>query len=48
MLECLRKFVLFASCKKCKFFIIEVEYLSFIITTAGVTIDKSRVAIINK
>jgi len=48
MLERLRKFALFASCKKCKFFIIEVEYLSFIIITTGVTIDRSKVATIDK
>ena len=48
VLERLWKFALFASCKKCKFFTTEVEYLSFIVTTAGVTIDKSKVAIIDK
>jgi len=48
MLERLWKFALFASRKKCKFFITEVKYISFIVTTVGVIIDRSRVAIINK
>jgi len=48
VLERLRKFALFASYKKCEFFTTEVEYLSFIVTTARVIIDRSRVATIDK
>jgi hypothetical protein len=46
VLERLRKHALFASRKKCKFFIDLVEFLGFIVSAAGVSIDISRVEVI--
>ena len=43
MLERLRRFSLYASLKKCEFFIIEVEFLKFMIFIDGVAINKRRV-----
>ena len=43
VLERLRKFRLFVSLKKCEFFTTEVEFLGFVVSTTGVTMDKSRV-----
>jgi hypothetical protein len=40
----LRKFALYASLKKCFFFQQEVEFLGYIVSTAGVSIDPSRIA----
>ena len=46
VLERLRKFALYTSWKKCKFFIDEVAFLGYTIGSAGVSIDRSRVAIV--
>jgi hypothetical protein len=42
----LRKFGLYASRKKCDFFVTEVEILGYIVSTAGVSMDARRVATI--
>ena len=44
VLERLRRFALYANRKKCDFFTQEVEFLGFIVSTAGVAMDPSRVA----
>ena len=44
----LRRASLFVNPKKCCFFTTEVEFLGFIISTAGVTMDSSRVATIQE
>jgi len=46
ILERLRKFKLYASLKKCEFFIIKVNFLKFIIFTESVSINSSRINII--
>ncbi len=46
ILERLRKFKLYASLKKCKFFITKVNFLEFIIFTKNVLINSSRIDII--
>ena len=46
VLKRLRKYALYASLKKCEFFIEEVEFLGFIIGVVGVSIDKRRVEIV--
>jgi hypothetical protein len=43
VLERLRKYALFTSRKKYKFFIDSVEFLGFIVSAVGVSIDISRV-----
>ena len=43
VLERLRKYALFVSRKKCEFYIKTVEFLGFIVSTEGVSIDRSRV-----
>ena len=43
VLERLRQFRLFANPKKYKFFTTEVEFLGFIISIKGVTIDPRRI-----
>lgn len=48
VLERLRKFALYASKKKCEFFIQEVEFLGFIVSTAGVSMDSRRVAAVEE
>jgi hypothetical protein len=48
VLERLRKFALYASFKKCKFFTNTIEFLSYTISIVGVSIDKSRVAIVEE
>jgi hypothetical protein len=48
VLERLRKFALYASFKKYKFFIDTIEFLSYTISIVGVSIDKSRVAIVEE
>jgi hypothetical protein len=42
----LYKFGLYTSRKKCDFFVTEVEFLSYIVSTVGVSIDTRRVATI--
>ena len=39
----LRRFRLYANPKKCEFFTTQVEFLGFIVSTSGVTMDQSRV-----
>jgi len=46
ILERLRKFKLYASLKKCKFFIIKVNFLKFVIFTKNISMNSSRVNII--
>ncbi len=46
ILEKLRKFKLYASLKKCKFFITKVNFLEFIIFTESVSMNLSRIDII--
>ena len=43
VLERLRKFALFSNQKKYFFFTEEVEYLGYIVSRVGVSIDRSRV-----
>lgn len=42
----LRKFALYSSLKKCEFFTTEVEFLSFIVSTASVSMDPRRVDVV--
>ncbi len=46
ILKRLRKFKLYASLKKCKFFIIKVNFLKFVIFTESVLMNSSKVNII--
>jgi hypothetical protein len=48
VLERLRKFALYASFKKCKFFTDTMEFLSYTVSVVGVSIDKSRIAIVEE
>lgn len=48
VLERLRRFSLYASLKKCEFFTTEVEFLGFIVSTSGVSMDKRRVETIRE
>jgi hypothetical protein len=48
VLERLRKFALYASFKKCKFFTNTMEFLSYTISIVGVLIDKSRITIVEE
>jgi hypothetical protein len=48
VLERLRKFALYASFKKYKFFTDTVEFLSYTVSVAGVSMDKSRVATVEE
>ena len=48
MLTRLRKFALYASRKKCEFFTMEVEFLGYIVSTVGVSIDSRRVATVKE
>jgi hypothetical protein len=48
VLERLRKFALYVSFKKYKFFTNTIEFLSYTISVIGVLIDKSRVAIVEE
>ena len=48
VLERLRKYALYASRKKCRFFTNETKYLGYVINGAGVAIDRSRVATIEE
>jgi len=46
ILERLRKFKLYASLKKCEFFIIKVNFLKFIIFIKNVSMNSSKINII--
>lgn len=48
VLERLRKFALYANRKKCHFFTKEVEFLGYIVSTAGVSMDPRRVATVEE
>ena len=48
VLERLRRFSLYVSLKKCEFFTTEVEFLGFVVSTEGVTMDKRRVEAIQE
>jgi hypothetical protein len=48
VLERLRKFALYTSFKKCKFFTDTIEFLSYTISIIGVLIDKSRITIVEE
>jgi hypothetical protein len=48
VLERLRKSALYTSFKKCKFFTNTVEFLSYTISIIGVSMDKSRIAIVEE
>jgi hypothetical protein len=48
VLERLRKFTLYTSFKKYKFFTNTVEFLSYTMSIVGVLIDKSRIAIVEE
>jgi hypothetical protein len=43
VLDRLRKYALFVSRKKCKFFTDSIEFLGFIVSSVGVSIDPRRV-----
>jgi len=46
ILERLRKFKLYASLKKCEFFIIKVNFLEFVVFTESISMNLSRINII--
>jgi len=46
ILERLRKFKLYASLKKCEFFITKVNFLEFVVFTESVLMNSSRIDII--
>jgi hypothetical protein len=46
VLKRLRKFALYASFKKYKFFTDTMEFLSYTISVVGISIDKSRISIV--
>lgn len=48
VLERLRKHALYASQKKCEFFVDKVEFLGFIVSNVGVSMDPRRVATIEE
>jgi hypothetical protein len=48
VLERLRKFALYISFKKYKFFTNTIEFLSYTVSVAGVSIDKSRITIVEE
>ena len=48
VLERLRRFSLYASLKKCEFFITEVEFLDFMVSINGVAMNKRRMKAIQK
>jgi hypothetical protein len=48
VLKRLRKFALYTSFKKCKFFTNTVEFLSYTVSVIGVSMDKSRIAIVKE
>jgi hypothetical protein len=48
VLKRLRKFALYTSFKKCKFFTDTIEFLSYTVSIAGVSIDKSRISTVEE
>lgn len=48
VLERLRRYELYANLKKCEFFTTKVDFLGYVVSTAGVSIDRSRVSTITK
>ena len=46
VLRRLREYKLYANLKKCEFLVDKVEFLGFIISTSGVSMDPSRVSAI--
>ena len=40
----LRRFALYVNRKKCDFFLTEIKFLGYVVSTVGVTIDPRRVA----
>jgi hypothetical protein len=48
ILERLRKWQFYANLSKCEFFTQEVEFLKYIVGTAGISMDQRRVATINE
>ena len=48
MLERFRRFNLYISLKKYKFFTIEVEFLNFVVFIKDITINKRRIEVIQK
>jgi hypothetical protein len=48
VLKRLRKFALYASFKKYKFFTDTMEFLGYTVSVAGVSIDKSRISIVEE
>ena len=48
VLDRLRKFALYRSRKKCKFYTDYLEFLGFIISATGVLMDRSKVAAIEE
>jgi hypothetical protein len=48
VLERLRKFTLYTSFKKYKFFTDTIEFLSYTVSVVGVSIDKSRITIVEE
>jgi hypothetical protein len=46
ILERLRKYTLYTNLKKCKFYTDKVEFLSFVVSDEGVSIDQERVSTI--
>ena len=47
-MERLRKYALYASRKKCEFFTDTLEFLSFVITAEGVSIDRSKLLVVEE
>jgi hypothetical protein len=48
VLKRLRKFALYTSFKKYKFFTDTIEFLSYTVSIVGVSIDKSRISIVEE
>jgi len=48
VLNCFKRFILYANLKKYKFFIKKVEFLGYIVLTDGVSINFNRVALIKE
>jgi hypothetical protein len=44
VMERLRKYALYANCKKCKFYTQNVEFLGFVVSNTGMSMDPGRVS----